>query len=208
MLCRRGGRRQREAADDAEEGDTKERKVQSYEPKPPRDPHSDSKSHSPLFMWIMQQWGWGAMSAPALQECAQAAVLSGCSASDVKDLAATGAHGHSPQNIERDLLRKYCKEMSTPEPFTWKVPMIVREDNARVVKAVDCSFLLPHQWLAALGGGSLQESVLGLSKIHEFWSGQSAQDPKMYQNEVATVTDRDRVMLPFLLHGDGAKFAE
>ncbi len=126
-------------AGDAEEGDTKERKVQSYEPQPPRDPHSDSKSHSPLFLWIMQQWGWGAiMSAPALQECAQAAVLSGFSASYVKDLAATGAHGHSSQNIERDLLSKYCKEMSTPEPFTWKVPMTVRERNAIVVKALEC----------------------------------------------------------------------
>lgn len=165
---------------------------------------------SPMFLWLVNQWSSGVLSAPSTQQCAKAAVLSGCSAPDVCQIARVGAHGESPQNCQRDLVRQLCHNMASPEPFCWKVPLVARDKEELTLKVeqYDVYIFLPHDWLACLNDSCLQEKVLGTHLTETFWSQQCLEDPKLCDNPVLKIPRFKQVVVPFLVHGDGAQFAE
>lgn len=166
--------------------------------------------HSPLFLWIISHWAWGAISAPAAQQCAKAAALSGTIAEDVEQLSRIGAHGHSPEHCQRDMVAKFCTDLQSPEPFEWMVPVRAKDHETlqMQVKKVPVHLLLPHEWLASLVDEFSQQDILGISGIADFWAGLSMSDPKLIGNAVMDVPNFQQIVLPLLLHGDGAQFAE
>ena len=72
---------------------------------------------SPLGRLLLNKWAWGKMSAVLLQELAHAAKTSGLQAADVEWMASLGPHGRSPNNINKQLMRKLAERSIVPQPF-------------------------------------------------------------------------------------------
>lgn len=139
--------------------------------------------------------------APALQELANAARLSGVTSQDMVKLASLGAYGSQPQNIQRDLLRSFFNDTIVPKPYIiMDVPFKI--DNHRHTGA--CELMLPHDWFAAVSSSHLVNDVFGVQDLSKFWQGQHLDDPKLHGNTLGQQGFEEFV--PFLLHGDGAQF--
>ena len=76
------------------------------------------------------------------------------------------------------------------------------------VQHLDCHMLLPHDWLASLDRAGCLQSHWGTDRVAAFWRAQKANNPKLFQNPVTEVKDFDKVFIPLLLHGDGARYGE
>lgn len=157
---------------------------------------------SPLGKLLLEKWAWGILSAPSVQEIAMAAKLSGLISADIEHLASLGASGHSPQNIHRDMVRTYCKDLVPPEPHVLEVPMLVTEGTQVHTTGMPCELLLPHDWVSALDKAGLMEEIMGLSLLEQFWANHDMTDPKLVGNPTCSH------MVPLLVHGDGAKFQQ
>ena len=108
------------------------------------------KNHveSPLALLLLRKWSIGELSAPALQEIAKAAADSGCQGEDVQRLAMLGAAGHSPQNIQRDLMTLHFKDLKVPETCMVATKIWAKDaDGQRVLKSCKVPILLPHEWM-------------------------------------------------------------
>ena len=198
----RGGHLQRKARRERQEEESREEEIDR-----PRRIPSDRRQLSPLGLNLLDKWSWGKLSAPGVQEIAQAAVQSGCATQDIKFMGSIGSNGAHPNNAQRDLMRTYCFELSTPEPFSFKVPLKLRQpDGTTAVVMSDFAVACPHDWLAALDRHSRLDSVWGANKIEEFWRSQLPNDPKLFDNPLTSVPNWNRVFLPLLLHGDAAAF--
>lgn len=168
---------------------------------------TDRRQLSPLGLNLLDKWSWGKLSAPGLQEIAQAAVQSGCSKPDVMFMASLGSHGAYQNNVQRDLMRTYCSHLSTPEPLGFKVPLKLRKpDGSTAVELSDFSVACPHDWLCSLDRHDRLDSIWGANKIEEFWASQLPGDPKLFDNPMTSVPHWERLFLPMLLHGDAAAF--
>jgi hypothetical protein len=196
-MSRRGGRAQKRNAV-AMETEEAERAG--------RGPMTD-ESHSPLWLALMNKWAWGTLSAPAVQELAQAAVFSGCDRPDVKELADLGARGEQAGNIHRDLLRLYVKGTASPTAYVAQVPMHVRDDvsGEMTIETLECHMLLPHDWMASLDSADCGREAYGVDGLREFWQNANPQDPRFVGNPFTSVRDKSK-FVPWLVHGDAAQF--
>ena len=162
---------------------------------------------SPLGRLLLNKWAWGKMSAVLLQELAHAAKMSGLQAADVGWMASLGSHGHSPNNINKQLMRKFVERSIAPQPFLAMPYFKVKRKSMVSVAREECPLLLPHDWLSSLAQHGLLEQVLGIQRAGGFWSQSDATDPKWFQNPYATIPVEDRnKIVPILLHGDGGAF--
>lgn len=164
-----------------------------------------ARTSTALARCILEKWAWGFISGPIVQELAEAAKASGATGADLDILASMGSHGQESgiHNISRTIKRHFCKNLGCPpEAHTVSVPMIVRHKAVENVKMVDTPMLLPHDWFAAL---ERHPEVLGLDSLETFWSQHDPTDPKLFQNPMGAF-DYKAACVPFLLHGDGAKF--
>lgn len=193
----RGGHKQRRLSAD-----------QHSEPAP--DDDVTASDLSPLGMCLLDKWSWGVLSAPAVQEMAQAAKLNGCRQPDILFMASAGTHGQHQGNVHRDLMKKYCKDMVVPEVYITEIPFKVLDEDSgdMTVQHLDCHMLLPHDWLASLDRAGCLQSHWGTDRVAAFWRAQKANNPKLFQNPVTEVKDFDKVFIPLLLHGDGARYGE
>ena len=111
--------------------------------------HKQRRLESPLAILLLRKWSIGELSAPALQEIAKAAADSGCQGEDVKRLAMLGAAGHSPQNIQRDLMALHFKDLKVPEPCMVATQILAKDkDGQRVLQSSKVPVLLPHEWVS------------------------------------------------------------
>ena len=125
-------------------GGHKQRRLGQPTSTPPKD-HVES----PLALLLLRKWSTGEMSAPAIQEIAKAAADSGCQCHDVKRLAMLGAAGHSPQNIQRDLMVLHFKNMMVPKVHAGETVIVAKDkDGQKISKSIVLPVLLPHEWLA------------------------------------------------------------
>ena len=159
---------------------------------------------SPLGRVLLEKWAWGILSAPLVQEITNAAKLSGALAPDIVWMAALGSYGRLEGNINKGLVRQYCKHLIPPEPHSIQVPFKVRRGTTTVVSRLPCELLLPHDWFAALEAAGAAESVFGLDQLAQFWQDHDPQDPKLVDNVVLRAGPQR--VVPFVLHGDGARF--
>ena len=70
-----------------------------------------------MALLLLKRWSEGALSAADVQEIALASSRSSADSADVEALGALGAFGSQPGNTHRDLVRKFFKEISMPEPY-------------------------------------------------------------------------------------------
>ena len=89
--------------------------------RPLEKPSNELEPESPLCLLLLKKWSLGSLSAVEVQEIAHASRLTGCHSADVTALAQLGASGEQPDNAHgnahRDLVRKFFKNLTMPEPF-------------------------------------------------------------------------------------------
>ena len=76
----------------------------------------DVTPESPLTLLLLRKWAEGSLSATDVQEIALASTKTPKDAPDLQALANLGAMGHQPGNCDRDLKRKFFRNVSMPEP--------------------------------------------------------------------------------------------
>ena len=191
-------------------------------------------SWSPLGSKLLEKWAWGELSvenlvllkhvciithtylnikpflkslakAVALQDLAKAASLTfpDSFVKDLNEFASLGAHGHAEHNCHRDLLQKLPK-LFVPEPYQVNVPLLVRQENRQQVIYKDVPVLLPHEWFASLFEGKLLDFICGSDKTVSFWSQTDADDPRLFENPMTSISGWQSKVVPFLIHGDAA----
>ena len=104
-------------------------------------------------------------------------------------------------------MRIYCNDAFTPAPHQMKLPLKIKDREKGGLQVADCDYemLLPHDWFAALDRWGFIEEVLGLERFDEFWAAQKDGNPKLHRNPLLRVRGYQKIMIPLLLHGDGAE---
>ena len=110
------------------------------------------EQHSPLFLTLVKKFAVGKISAPEVQEIADAAVKSGSTSADLTKLQLLGSHGSSNKNIHRDLMRSLTRD-GTKAPTLREVctPCVVTDSSGeKVVEEKNIPIMLPHEWVESL----------------------------------------------------------
>ena len=98
---------------------------------------------SALARILVQKWSWGALSAPELQEIANAAYEDGLQHPEIYKLASLGRWGQYPGNLQRDLLAQMDTKTSLS---TYSSVVDLRlEQKTGVWIDTPCTFMLPHK---------------------------------------------------------------
>ena len=101
---------------------------------------------SRLAQVLLQFAAWGLLSAPKIQQIAEAAVHDGLKNEAVEKLARVGDYGKYSGNARRDLQRSFGAPNTLPPPLEIKLPLLIKGE----VQWVDYPILLPHQLFHAL----------------------------------------------------------
>ena len=72
---------------------------------------------SRLATALLSLWAHGKISAITCRWLAECASLDGCTHPEINDIAKMGCHGKYPGNVHRDLLTRFVKDVSVPEPL-------------------------------------------------------------------------------------------
>ena len=181
----------------------KQRRLEQPAEQPAHQQHRLPEPNSPLGLALLSKWAWGVLSATNVQELAHAAVLSGAKAEDLVSLSSLGSYGQQPGNCHRDLVRKYCKDLWSPDPYSVVVPMKFVNPETGAVDMAEGSIdmFLPHQWLAALDDAGLLDTLWSTRMLAEFWKTQK------YSSKLQANPDCEG-MIPLMLHADGGAFAK
>ena len=130
-------------------------------------------------------------------------VAGGVMPADVQELASLGAFGRN-RKIESQIINKYCNRRLTPEPFHWQVPIKVKDATGMHIKMTDVAMCLPFDWFESIAEEQVAEVVFGKSGLGKFWTDISPDDPRLHEFPA----EGRRFIVPLLIHGDGAVFAE
>ena len=174
-----------------------------------REPHGDPEYADNL----MAQWGYGSYSAQETQKLAHLARKAGAVGGYLKELAALGSHGASPQNCSTDLMdpiRKVLGRAIIPI-YVALVPMFVAksESGKPEPELTTAGLLLPHVWVWFLYTyyraefftrflGCTEGSVTG--KLKKFWSSFHTNDPRRLP--CFNDANFDATTIPIGVHGD------
>ena len=103
---------------------------------------AEEQAPSKLSSLLIEQWAWGALSAPKVQAIAEAACADGLSHPDVEKLSKMGSAGKHAGNCHRDLLliagNHSLTNAVSSVPIRLKVKKVLSEP-------VTLDFLLPHK---------------------------------------------------------------
>ena len=174
-----------------------------------------------LSRHLVQQWGWGHLSAPAVQQAADIAHTDqlellqslGINAhhadQTLRRLACLGSSGRHAANIDRDL-KTYLGEPAVPKPFYANISVKVQKPrpDQSSVSLEKVGFLLPHQYFHYLHTKrrALFDTIMlrGASeKVHEFWLGVvKRRDPRIRYHEMIQRPNWIHKAIPISFHGD------
>lgn len=208
-LAGRGGRRQRAAAQRALSGT---RRGSSNAPEPCK---------GKLSKHLIQEWGWGHLSAPALQASADIAHQDQRSLLEMlginveyadatlRHLSTLGASGRHKQNIERDL-KTYLGQPSVPKPFHANIHVKIQKPRPgqSQISSEQVAFLLPHQYFHYLyhkRRALFEQIMLGGTpqNVHDFWLGVvKRRDPRIRYHEMIKRKNWITKAIPISYHGD------
>ena len=158
---------------------------------------------SKLARYLIEKWGWGLLSAPALQETAAAAIADGADHPDVMWLAKLGCSGKYPGKCHSELLSKLDKQSFSTILTTFRVHYKV----GNVLSSAQHCALLPHEIFATLYNehqAVFVESMLGGSRsnLTKFWNCMS-HHPALDNHPIAKVDGYKGKYVPLAIHGDG-----
>ena len=165
---------------------------------------------SHLAKMLIEKWAWGGLSTPDLQKLASAAFKDGLHHPQVRALAALGAWGKYPANMQRDLLQAVgadCKLKFATCHF--KVSLLGPKG---VGLPTDVTMILPHKLFSMLyhhRPAAFQSSVLGggPGNIRAFW--RAMKDHPLVQSNPALRAREDLFkVVPLGIHGDGVNYQQ
>ena len=115
----------------------------------------------PCALWclLMKKFAIGELSAVEVQQLAAAAVKSGATSAEMRELQSLGSMGTCPGNCFRDMQRTYFRDLAAPAPWKITCSMVLKQDGERVSSTADCHLLLRHLWVLSLQEANLLESL-------------------------------------------------
>ena len=166
----------------------------------------------PCALWVLllRKFALGKLSAIEVQELAATAVKSGLDGKEIRELQSLGAMGHQPGNAHRDMLRKHFSMLASPEPWQVKCDLVLKEDGKPVEKELGTAVMLPHLWVLCAQENELLHSITCTNEeLAVFWRSQM-KSPQMTQElrRMIEASEPRQLPIPYVLHGDGAPFAE
>jgi len=170
---------------------------------------------SVLAASLMERFGWGQLSAPAVQEFADAARRDGLDHAEVTALSKIGSSGAHPKNCFRDLRRMYrTKECQFPKPLMVEIPFydarafppqIIFESVPVILAHELAGFMFTHyenEFKARLLGSATDKTLL-----EEYWDGADMdRDPRFSEHPVKQYPNFRSWAIPCSWHGDGVPY--
>ena len=118
--------------------------------------------------FTQEKWPLRSLSAVEVREIARASRLTGRHSADVTALAQLRASGEQPGNAHRDLVRKFFKDLTVPEPFILHTKVWRKNAGGEIVKQeAEIPLFLPHLWIPTLEDHALV-ATLGTEKVASF----------------------------------------
>ena len=168
--------------------------------------------HSQLGEYLLSQYFWGVLSAPAVQTLAGKATADGLNQPLLVKLASIGSNGQHLQNMHRDILRIAG---ATSLATSWSaVSVLLKVPNNPVEHSrLDTKIILPHVFFSKLWEEkrtSFYQGLLGQddgSLVKAFWKAMA--DTPMFAAKHAAWASKghnlDKV-IPLAVHGDGVTY--
>ena len=174
-----------------------------------RQDQEQERAPSKLASLLVEEWAWGAMSAPKVQALAQAAFEDGLTHPQMERLAKMGRRGLHPGNCHRDLLLAAGEHCFTKATLRIPIRLKVKQTMS---EPVPLDFLLPHKLFSCMFHSLPQAfiaSVLGGSQanIPKFWEAMKNHPQVLSKPQLRDRQDLHRVV-PIALHGDGVSYMQ
>ena len=166
---------------------------------------------SQLALTLTQKWGWGKLSAPEVQELAQAAYQDGLRQEDLYKLASIGSWGKHVGNMQRDLMLHMGKTVTLSDStFLVDFRLLVKGSSWA---DTTCTFLLPHKLFANLfhyQPSAFKEFILGgdPSNIKTFWTKFQEHPLVTARPALKNRPDLQTRVVPLSIHGDGVQYMQ
>ena len=152
--------------------------------------------------------GWGVVSWTTVQWIAEAAVMDGLQMAEVNALSSVGNNGLYPANCRRDIISRFCKNMTLPKPQRIRAPMQARDGT---IHWSEHSILDPTAVLESMYAKHRSHFASFIGKdLEGFWNSVRADDPKLITMSSSILSDPNwkSKAIPYTLHGDGAVFTK
>jgi hypothetical protein len=128
----------------------------------------------------MEQWAWGEISAPQVQQMAKAAITDGCQHPELLKLASLGSSGLCTGNCHRDLQRHLKVADKMPQAIAMTLPL---QRTPGEVEPETLPMMPLHRLLACSyehQRHAFAQRFVGLDgAIVNFWKGVEPEDPKL-----------------------------
>ena len=166
------------------------------------------EQRSRLVEALLFLFGWGLLSAPAVQWLAAVVVQDGCTHPDLVRLSTVGTSGQWAGNARRDLLRKFATGLDLAAFTILQLPCLISAEAMDV-----CNFFImpPGRILNSmyLHYRSAFDFFIGVDPMR-FWSAVNPNDPKFlnFQRLLGPVAEWGPRTIPLLIHADGAVFTK
>ena len=161
---------------------------------------------SKLAECLLFLFGWGLLSANAVQWLASAALADGLDHEDIKRLAQIGASGTFSGNARRDLLSKFSHKIRVGMPTSLWVPMKDKLDRVEeaIQLVISPTVLVNSIWTHFR---SLFPRMFGANP-RAFWEKVDPQDPKLIalKREMGECVGWEDRTIPYIIWGDGGRF--
>jgi hypothetical protein len=160
---------------------------------------------SRLATALLSLWAHGKISAITCRWLAECASLDGCTHPEINDIAKMGCHGKYPGNVHRDLLTRFVKDVSVPEPL--QVPARCLNPKTLQKGEEEAAIFLPHMVFSKLANLPNFNQLFPTSMLEQFWHTlERSGDPGLPGHPMRTQNWR-RFTIPLFVHGDGVQYA-
>jgi hypothetical protein len=160
---------------------------------------------SRLATALLSLWAHGKISAITCRWLAECASLDGCTHPEINDIAKMGCHGKYPGNVHRDLLTRFVKDVSVPEPL--QVPVRCLNPKTLQKGEEEAAIFLPHMVFSKLANLPNFNQLFPTSMLEQFWHTLERNgDPGLPGHPMRTQNWR-RFTIPLFVHGDGVQYA-
>ena len=164
------------------------------------------KTYSPLATKLLLLFFSGENSATAIRELAHCAILDGAQHAELGIIASCGNWGLDPGNIHRDILTKFCKNVSLANPFL--VDTNVLDSKTSQIETEQAAVFHPHMMLATMESYEEFDAVFTPDKLQAFWQGVVASgDPRLIHHPMVLIPNWQQLFVPVFIHGDGVEYA-
>lgn len=167
---------------------------------------------SALAEHLLQQWGFGLISAMQVQTLASLGVLDirrarGRPPAMLEKLASLGTNGKRSEHVRRDLVAYVQTFLATPSALSVPIPLRILKGPDAGCHLMDQSFLEPHRWFAYLFEQFREEFFARFvghqGAIENFWRNVREDDPRRVGHPAFSRPDLLTHGIPIAVYGDG-----